>query len=124
MIALLRKHAGQTIDFASDFVDQLGSGDSLGSPAVRVMKGTGTEFDPESGRFRPVGPWSDVTAQFVSLAAEVEEGTSKVHYRMKARAASTEQVAGLYHVICECTTGESESLVDQFDLEVTDDGLA
>ncbi len=119
MHTTLSKHVNQELDFGSNFSDQLASGDTLtGVPVVKVLRGTGKRFNAESGRFEPVGGWADVTSQFLSDDPAPEIQGAVVAFRLKTRAAATEQLAGTYIVRCECATANSENLEDQFELEV------
>lgn len=115
-----KKHANALLTMGSDFTSAIQSGDSLtGTPVVAVHKGTGVHYDTDAGAFLPVGPWEDVTAEFVSGTPSVSG--SEVLFFAKARAASGEQARGTYVVRVEASTTNGEKLVDTFNLEVVDE---
>ncbi len=123
MHTTLTKHAGQELDFGSDFTPQLAENDSLATLlAVNVMRGTGSRFDADGGRFAPSGSWVDVTSEFLLSNPAPAVASPLVTFRLKKRAAADEQAAGVYVVTCQCATANGETLFDWFELEVEDTG--
>lgn len=123
MHTVITKHANQQLDHGSDFTQQLANGDTLVAPvSVVVARGSGTRFDPSSGRFEPVGGWTDVSSEFISGSPAPEIQSNVVAFRIKKRAAG-EQLAGSYLVRVECPTANGENLVDTWELEITDEAV-
>jgi len=118
MHQVLTKHANAEDRYGSDFTSQLDEGETLSNPVVVVTRGATKTYDPETGRFVPVGPWTVVTSEFVSGSPTIAGGL--VSGTFKTRAAPGEQAAGTYVVRVEADTSGSRTLVDTWELEVTE----
>ncbi|MGH7468416.1 MAG: hypothetical protein ACRENP_10575 [Longimicrobiales bacterium] len=84
--------------YGSDFTDQLGGCETpgAGTQAVLITRGATKEFDGDDGRFEPIGPWTDVTSEFVSGSASISGAIVQCTLKKaRGRAASTRDLRGV-----------------------------
>lgn len=110
----LQKFRGEADNYAFDFAAET-DGDVINSAEILVELGAATAY--LDGAYRPAGPWTDVSAQFVS---EVLVAGTEVQFGLSV-AAEGMQLAGSYRVVAKAITAGGRTLEAIAYLRIDDD---
>lgn len=104
---MFTKHRDAKDTFEFDFTKDLGAGETLSNPAVKVAQRTGKE------------QWTDRSAEFVQGAPGISANV-KVQFTLKAAAAADEQLSTReYDVYVKADTSQGRIIVGTTELAVT-----